>query len=332
MSVALGKRKRTVKIAAPPAKKKSIATPPLPPAAAEPESDGEDKEALQEAFRRAFEARFKPIEEEKPKTGAQTELEDAQDAELEDEEEDDDDDWDGISEDEEDGVEVVEHTTTAKRERADKALLKAFMVRFPPFPPSGTRKTNTILAFQTSKPPTSDTAPTKPSSSSKTPPTSTNDPDPDTNEASDLKNDLALQRLLKESHLLDANFASTDPTGKNRHKATDLRLLDLGGKTSIFAQKNMPRSHRVGIAKKKEDRERERRKEAKENGVVLERVRREEVNGGAERRERGVGAPAVGRFSGGTLRLSKRDVEGITGPKSSGRGGKGGRGRGGKRR
>jgi hypothetical protein len=120
-----------------------------------------------------------------------------------------------------------------------------------------------------------------------------------------------------------------------------LRLLELGSKTSIFAQKNMPKHQRVGIQKKKEDREFERRREAKENGIVLERVKREGTDGrgggfgGSNKRERGIGNPSVGRFSGGTLKLSQRDVDGITGPpKSSGRGGRGGkagRGRGGGR-
>lgn len=194
-----------------------------------------------------------------------------------------------------------------------------------------------LCAKQSSKPPTSTDTP----STSKQP-TKKKDEDNEggTTEQDNLKDDLALQRLLKESHLLDATSLSTDPSGKNRHKATDLRLLELGSKTSIFAQKNMPKHQRVGIQKKKEDKEFERRREAKENGIVLERVRREGTDGrgggfgGGNKRERGIGNPSVGRFSGGTLRLSKRDVDGITGPKSSGRGGRGGkagRGRGGGR-
>ena len=191
---------------------------------------------------------------------------------------------------------------------------------------------------QSHKPPTETTTPQLSKGPKSKPSDATNDTD--TNEVDDLKNDLALQRLLKESHLLTSDFSHTDPTGKNRHKATDLRLLDLGSKSSIFTQKNMPKSHRQGIAKKGVEREESRRREARENGIVLERFGKGGVAGKAEgrggaagkRRERNVGAPSVGRFGGATLRLSKRDVEGITGPKvSSSRGGKG-KGRGGKRR
>ncbi|KAK6007032.1 hypothetical protein QM012_006040 [Aureobasidium pullulans] len=314
MSLALGKRKRAVTSKSTlPSKKATIAkaAPPLPrPAPPEPESDTEDREALNDAFRRAFEKRFKAIEEDKP-----VEVE----VEEEDEEEDEDEAWDGLSEEEEDDedeIEVVEHNmSNFSRDRADKAALKAFM---------------------SSKPPTSSDTP----NTSKQPTKKKDDDAEGDTEQDDLKNDLALQRLLKESHLLDANSLSTDPSGKNRHKATDLRLLELGSKTSIFAQKNMPKHQRVGIQKKKENKEFERRREAKENGIILERVRKEGTDGkgggfgGGNKRERGIGNPSVGRFSGGTLKLSKRDVEGITGPRSSGRGGrggKGGRGRGGGR-
>lgn len=196
-----------------------------------------------------------------------------------------------------------------------------------------------MCAKQSSKPPTSSDSP---STTAKQPTKMKDEGDVEngTTEQENLKDDLALQRLLKESHLLDATSLSTDPSGKNRHKATDLRLLELGSKTSIFAQKNMPKHQRVGIQKKKESKEFERRREAKENGIVLERVRKEGTDGrgggfgGGSKRERGIGNPSVGKFSGGTLRLSKRDVDGITGPRSSGRGGRGGkagRGRGGGR-
>ncbi|KAI4725140.1 hypothetical protein E4T49_07102 [Aureobasidium sp. EXF-10728] len=311
MSLALGKRKRAVASKPTlPSKKVTIAKVAPPPPVPEPESDSEDREALNEAFRRAFEKRFVAIEEDKPEKAQ---------VEEEEEEEDEDEDWGGLSEEEEDAedeIEVVEHNmSNFSRERADKAALKAFMSAKPP---TSTEALSTIKQ-----------------------PTKKKDDDAEaTTEQDDLKNDLALQRLLKESHLLDAKSLSTDPSGKNRHKATDLRLLELGSKTSIFAQKNMPKHQRVGIQKKKEDKEFERRREAKENGIVLERVRREGTDGrgggfgGGNKRERGIGNPSVGRFSGGTLKLSKRDVEGITGPKSSGRGGRGGkrgRGRGGGR-
>jgi len=89
-----------------------------------------------------------------------------------------------------------------------------------------------------------------------------------------LKNDLALQRLLRESHLLDTSnpTSSLALSGSNRHKAIDLRLQALGSKSSIMTQESMPMSHRKGITAKAAQKEAQRRKEAKENGIILETV------------------------------------------------------------
>jgi hypothetical protein len=104
----------------------------------------------------------------------------------------------------------------------------------------------------------------------------------------------------------------------------------LGSKISILKQEKMPMAHRKGIIAKQNEREEKRRKEAKENGIILEKAKsvKKSFEG---KRDRGVGAPAVGRFSGGTLKLSKKDIMEIEGPRrsASGRGGRGGgRGRG----
>jgi hypothetical protein len=133
-----------------------------------------------------------------------------------------------------------------------------------------------------------------------------------------LKNDAALQRLLRDSHLLSANAKSlTNPnltlTGSLRHKSTDLHLQSLGAKTSIHAQKSMPMSHRKGISAKSQEREMKRRTEAKEAGIVLEKEVRKKKGGGDGERDRGLGAPSVGKFRGGMLTLSKKDVRDITG-------------------
>jgi hypothetical protein len=148
-------------------------------------------------------------------------------------------------------------------------------------------------------------------------------------EAANLKKDLALQRLLAESHLLDSS-SSTDISGVNRHKATDLRLQSLGAKTSILRQEKMPMSHRKGIISKQSEREEKRRREARENGIILEKVRGGTKGQKQGRRDRGVGGPGVGKFSGGTLRLSRKDIFDIEGPrqKFSPRGSRG-KGRGG---
>lgn len=80
-------------------------------------------------------------------------------------------------------------------------------------------------------------------------------------------------------------------------------------------------SHRKGIVKKARGREEQRRKEAKEAGIVLEKEKREKKFQG--KRERGVGGPAVGRFRGGMLVLSGKDIESIEGPKKRVEGKKG---------
>ncbi len=78
-------------------------------------------------------------------------------------------------------------------------------------------------------------------------------------------------------------------------------------------------SHRRGITAKATSKEEQRRREAKENGIILERVAKVGKTAGG-RRERSVGTPGVGKFQGGMLKLSKRDVASIEGPKKSGKG------------
>lgn len=133
-------------------------------------------------------------------------------------------------------------------------------------------------------------------------------------EHANLKKDLALQRLLAESHLLDSS-SNTSISGVNRHKATDLRLQSLGAKFSILKQEKMPMSHRKGIISKQTEREEKRRREARENGIILEKAKGGIKGQKEARRDRGIGGPGVGKFSGGTLRLSKKDIFDIEGPK-----------------
>lgn len=86
----------------------------------------------------------------------------------------------------------------------------------------------------------------------------------------------------------------------------------------------MPLSHRKGIVAKAREREGTRRREAKENGIILEKA----MNGTAKKsiiRQRGIGGPSVGKFQGGMLKLSKKDVADIVGPRKTPKGKKGGR-------
>lgn len=105
-------------------------------------------------------------------------------------------------------------------------------------------------------------------------------------------------------------------TGHNRHKALDLRLREMGSKSSNYKQQNMPLAQRKGINLKAERKEDTRRKEAKENGIILEKA----TKGKREknmRRQRAIGTPSVGKFRGGILKLSKKDVAEIQGARDT---------------
>ncbi|RAH40865.1 uncharacterized protein BO95DRAFT_281664 [Aspergillus brunneoviolaceus CBS 621.78] len=260
-------------------------------------------ESSQDIFRKFFEAQFQPLDVPGGQVSRRDDSEDEsdeEDLEASDAESD----WDGMSGDEEEPeeVEVIEHRDVKSQDLMDKKARKAFM---------------------TAKPPSSISERT----TAKTPKKDTEDDNDDTEiDADHLKNDLALQRLLKESHLLDS-ASDLAPTGKNRIKALDLRMQELGSKESLYKQM-MPSSHRRGIKAKAEMKENKRRKEARENGIILEKPAPKSNTSSAKRRERGVGGPSVGKFAGGTLNLSKHDVAAI---QASGRSSSRGRGRGGGR-
>ncbi|CZT08704.1 uncharacterized protein RAG0_13721 [Rhynchosporium agropyri] len=283
MSTHLGKRKRAVSQKKP---------------ARKPESEKSEAELpdAQEIFRRHFEAQFKPLPAVKKKIVVEPMVED---------ESEEDSDWYGISDVEQNGVQVIEHTDAESRMAAmSKEELKSFMSSKIP------KNAPTVSVLRDSVGGKID--------------------DEDASEAANLKKDLALQRLLSESHLLES---SNNPTlnGNNRHKATDLRLQALGSKESILRQEKMPMSHRKGIISKASEKETKRRFDARENGIILEKAKmvKKDIAG---KRDRGIGAPAVGRFNSGTLRLSKKDIYDIEGPKRTpstrGRGGGRGGGRG----
>lgn len=73
---------------------------------------------------------------------------------------------------------------------------------------------------------------------------------------------------------------------------------------------------RKGIVAAAGAREAKRRREAKENGVILER---ETSKKGRRERKRdlGVDRPGVGRLKGAELRLSDRDIRGIEGTRDT---------------
>ncbi|KAL9098671.1 MAG: hypothetical protein Q9163_005716, partial [Psora crenata] len=242
-----------------------------------------DSAHVQALLKQHFEAKFEPLPATEnfsttvPKSEDGNDHEEAHSA------------WEGISDGEVDQPELVRYAaSTSAKPDLSKDEMKAFMTSRPPMP--NVPSTSTAKGRR---------APT--------------DGLDDADEAANLKKDLALQRLLRESHLLDPKSALSH-SGQNRHKVLDLRLRDMGSKSSIFTQQKMPLAQRKGIAAKTAEREATRRREAQENGIVLEKAlpskRQPDV-----KRQRGIGAPAVGTFRGGTLRLSKKDVAEIQGTK-----------------
>ncbi|SMQ53665.1 unnamed protein product [Zymoseptoria tritici ST99CH_3D7] len=311
MAILLGKRKRVV-VSEPASKPRSEAQKAAPTKRRKESDASSDGESARALFQKAFEAKFKPlpIKEKKKFSEIEDEIQEDESEDNAGSDLDDEDlsgsDWSGI-EDGDEEVEIVQHV-------------------LPEFTRGGDSADPGKKAFMSSKPPTLDsTQKPTPLKSSKT--TTAKEDEESSLEAANLKNDLALQRLLSESHLLTPSATTTQPTGASRLLALDQRLQTLGAKTSLLKQTNMPLAHRKGIVKKGAEREVGRRKEARENGVVLEREKK--VGKGKDvRRERGLGAPGVGRMRGGTLRLSEGDVRSIEG-RGGGRGGKrGGRGRG----
>ncbi|KAI1106844.1 hypothetical protein F4804DRAFT_270195 [Jackrogersella minutella] len=259
------------------------------------------KEDAQAIFRRHFEAQFAPLDVTHPvsKTAQASELEDMRS-------DSDEDSWGGISgsesEEERDGsspstevVEVVSHTNVLPAlsndplsKRESKAYLSS---RIPSSSLEQISSSSTIIKRKAT---TDEDAPSL------------------------LKNDLALQRLLSESHLFSKsgqNEGSTEHVGRNRHIATDLRLAALGSKASIYKQAKMPMAHRKGITTAAATRESKRRKEARENGIILERPVSGSAKGGTKmrRRERAVDGPAVGTLRNGMLKLSRKDITEIQG-------------------
>ncbi|KAI1448296.1 hypothetical protein F5Y02DRAFT_303657 [Annulohypoxylon stygium] len=277
------------------------------------------KEDAQAIFKRHFEAQFAPLELTQPilKTSQASELEDLRS----DSEDASDGSWDGVSSSDEDEeldssspgtsvakvIEVVSHTNklpTLSNDPLSKRESKAYL---------------------SSRIPSSSL---DPSSSSRVTLTTKRNTTADEDAPSLLKNDLALQRLLSESHLFSGpghNEGSIEHAGRNRHKATDIRTSALGSKTSIYKQVKMPMSHRKGIAAAATARESKRRKEARENGIILERPTSGSGKGNVKmrKREKAVDAPAVGKLRNGMLKLSRKDITEIQGSekRSGGRSG-----------
>ncbi|RSL97914.1 hypothetical protein CDV31_012813 [Fusarium ambrosium] len=299
-------------------------------ARSEPSISKEDAAAI---FRRHFEAQFAPLpgadaESKSKATKRDDEDEDAtstdSDEDDDDEEEgsEDDDEWGGLSDD---GQSEEEEGESRKSSRGDRWLTPSRSSNDRGRRPL--RRTTTqadynvktraqglygnysasLTAYsvlsantctQSSRPPDQTSRKTEPTT---TPATSSSSTLPE-DAPSLLAQDLELRRLLAESHLLapaingagHAVAAKAFDTGRTRNKATDLRIQALGSKISIHKQEKMPMNMRKGIVAAAGAREAKRRREAKENGVILERETGKTKGRRERKRDFGVDRPGVG--------------------------------------
>ncbi|KAF3923744.1 hypothetical protein ABW20_dc0108931 [Dactylellina cionopaga] len=165
-------------------------------------------------------------------------------------------------------------------------------------------------SFMTSKPPSSIHS----SAINSAKPKNKDDKADPAEEAINLKNDLALHRLLRESHLLDKETL-THSSGANRLKAIESRIQSLGGtplQKLTGAEARIPLHIKKGMARKQAMREDKRKKVARENGIVVAKETKSKKSR-ERKRDAGVGNPSVGKFRKGALVLSRRDVMGMKG-------------------
>ncbi|KAL2271626.1 hypothetical protein VTJ83DRAFT_997 [Remersonia thermophila] len=298
----------------------------------------------QELLRRHFEAHFKPLAapgaaraaqkdaaNANPSKGARSvsdsesdQDEDYSDGDVETDQSDSE--WSGVSDDDEDGfeghkVEVVDHSSSSADPTAkmSKQELKAYLSSRPPDPSRATAQRTSATNSKKAS----------------------DDGDQLEDSAAFLANDLALQRLISESHILSAaganpshwqsqhaagTAANSRPfaAGRTARKTTDMRIQALGAKGSILAQEKMPMAMRKGIVGAAAAREEKRRREARENGIILEREAKKPKTASKKKGDRPVDLPAVGRMRGAELRVSAREARAIAdsvrGPAGKGKG------------
>jgi hypothetical protein len=136
---------------------------------------------------------------------------------------------------------------------------------------------------------------------------------PDDDEALNLQNDIALQRLLRESNLLSEHATKDDP-GRLRHLTLDARISHLGGKE--VTKGNVPLRIRKGIQTAKKTRQEKGEQEAKEAGILMPVKRKAKAS---KPRERGLNtASAVGKFKNGMLKINEREIRRVNNSGSQG--------------
>ncbi|EJD53822.1 hypothetical protein AURDEDRAFT_110563 [Auricularia subglabra TFB-10046 SS5] len=159
-------------------------------------------------------------------------------------------------------------------------------------------------------------------------------------EKSNTRNDILLHELVQNSLLSGALDAGDKKTPSQKRKALEGRAMELAGTVKrgrgqrilkTTERGHAPRRIREGMEAKEADLNAKRLEEAKNVGNYHPTIKK--LFGGDERapqrkRERGLSL-GVGKFVGGTLKLTPRDLAKVRG--ASGGGGRGGRGGGGSR-
>ncbi|EMR10994.1 hypothetical protein PNEG_00596 [Pneumocystis murina B123] len=122
-----------------------------------------------------------------------------------------------------------------------------------------------------------------------------------------LKNDVALQRLLRESHLLkkgsNRSTFSLEPIGKQRHKIIENRIKLLGGKE---IKEKVPFKIKLGMKLKAKIRSDIAKKKAKESGVV--RALPAPKPKTKYKRNYGLNEIRIGKYHKGMITLSEKDI------------------------
>ncbi|KAI5965950.1 FAF1 [Candida pseudojiufengensis] len=166
-------------------------------------------------------------------------------------------------------------------------------------------------------------------------------------DSENLENDLKLQRLLKESHILANNnqFSGVDltlktidyddPTGKGRKRILNSRINELSSTNRTKEKKleSMPMKMRQGMIAKRDSRIAKYEKEARDAGIVLSKLKKGEVrdlnigkgttssmdrlgNGlkkkdKVNKRDRGLKINGVGKSTRNGLIISQSDIDRI---------------------
>lgn len=141
-------------------------------------------------------------------------------------------------------------------------------------------------------------------------------------EHEDLQNDLALQRLIEESHILgesskDQQFSGADISGvidplehagKTRLKIIESRLAKAGAKKS---SQKMPQAMAVGIRDRQSERKQKYKAEAREAGIIT--AKEKHIKSKHRMRDKGLKINTVGKASEHGIHVTAAEIARVSG-------------------